>query len=71
MKKQIAILIMALLIIAPAIHDVSAAKTVFITSDNIVDHDTDLRVLNSIKSYPKEISNMHRRNQRRGTSGNR
>ena len=56
MKKQIAILIMALLIIAPAIHDVSAAKTVFITSDNIVDHDTDLRVLNSIKSYIEEIS---------------
>ena len=56
MKKQIAILIMALLIIAPAIHDVSAAKTVFITSDNIVDHDADLRVLNSIKSYIEEIS---------------
>ena len=56
MKKQIAILIMALLIIAPAIQDVSAAKTVFLTSDNIVDHDTDLQVLNSIKSYIEEIS---------------
>ena len=30
-KKQIAILIMAILIIAPVIQDVSASKTVFIT----------------------------------------
>ena len=56
MKRQIAILIMALLIIAPVIQDVSAAKTVFITSDNIIDHDTDTKVLNSIKSYIEEIS---------------
>lgn len=56
MKRQIAILIMVLLIVAPVIQDVSAAKTVFITSDNIVDHDTDLKVLNSIKSYIEEIS---------------
>ena len=56
MKRQIAILIMALLIIAPVIQDVSAAKTVFITSDNIIDHDTDVKVLNSIKSYIEEIS---------------
>ena len=41
MRKEIAILIMAILIIAPVIQDVTATKTVFITSDNIVDHDSD------------------------------
>ena len=56
MKRKIAILIMAILILAPVIQDVSAAKTVFITSDNIMDHDTDLDVLNSIKSHIEEIS---------------
>ena len=56
MKKQIAILIMAILIIAPIIQDVTAAKTVFITSDNIIDHDSDLKMLNSLKSYIEEIS---------------
>jgi len=56
MKRQIAILIMALLIIAPVIQDVSAAKTVFITSDNIIDHDNDIKMLNSIKSYIEELS---------------
>lgn len=57
MKKQkIAILLLAILIVAPIIQDVSASKTVFITSDNIVDHDTDVKVLNSIKSFIEEIS---------------
>ncbi len=56
MKKQIAILIMAILIVAPLVQDVTAAKTVFITSDNIVDHDHDLQVLNSLKSYIEELS---------------
>ena len=56
MKRKIAIIIMALLIVAPLIQDVSAAKTVFITSDNIIDTDTDLQMLNSIKNYIEEIS---------------
>ncbi len=56
MKKQIAILIMVLLIVAPFIQDVSATKTVFLTSDNVIDHDTDLKVLNSLKNYIEEIS---------------
>ena len=56
MKKQIAILLMAILLIAPVIQGVSASKTVFITSDNIIDHDTDVKMLNSIKSYIEEIS---------------
>ena len=56
MKKQIAILILAILIVAPLVQDVSASKTVFITCDNIIDHDTDVKMLNSIKSYIEEIS---------------
>ena len=56
MKRQIAILILALIILAPVIQDVSAAKTVFITSDNIIDHETDVKFLNSLKSYIEEIS---------------
>lgn len=56
MKKQIAILIMALLIIAPVIQEVSASQTVFITSDTIIDHDNDVKMLNSIKSYIEELS---------------
>ncbi|WP_459537311.1 adhesin [Methanobrevibacter sp.] len=56
MKRKIAIIIMALLIVAPLIQDVSASKTVFITSDNIIDTDTDLQMLNSIKNYIEEIS---------------
>lgn len=56
MRKEIAILIMAILIVAPIIQDVSAAKTVFITSDNIIDHDQDIKVLNSLKKYIEELS---------------
>ena len=56
MKKQIAILLLAILIVAPLVQDVTASKTVFITCDNIIDHDTDVKMLNSIKSYIEEIS---------------
>ena len=56
MKKQIAILLLAILIVAPLVQDVTASKTVFITSDNIIDHDNDIKMLNSIKSYIEEIS---------------
>ena len=57
MKRKIAIILMAIMILAPVMQDVSAAKTVFITSDNIIDHDTDLKMLNSIKNYMEELSN--------------
>ena len=56
MKRQIAILLMIVLIVAPVIQDVGAAKTVFITSDNIIDHDNDIKMLNSLKQYIEEIS---------------
>ncbi len=48
---------MALLIIAPVIHDVSASKTVFITSDNIINHDQDIKLMNSLKTHIEDISN--------------
>ena len=38
------------------VHDVSASKTVYITCDNIIDHNTDIKMLNSIKKYVEEIS---------------
>lgn len=56
MKKQIVILMMALLIIAPIIQDVSATKTVFITTDNIIDQEFDTKLINSIKDYIQELS---------------
>lgn len=56
MRKQIAIVLMALLIIAPIIQDVSATKTVFITTDDIVDQEFDLKLINSIKNYVQELS---------------
>ena len=56
MKKQIAILLLAILIVAPVIQDVSASKTVYITCDNIIDHDPDIKMLNSIKNYIEELS---------------
>ena len=56
MKRQIAILLMIVLIVAPVIQDVTAAKTVFITSDNIIDHDNDIKMLNSLMQYIEEIS---------------
>lgn len=56
MRKQIAILLMALLIIAPIIQEVSATKTVFITTDDIVDQEFDLKLINSIKKYVQELS---------------
>lgn len=56
MRKKIAILIMALLLIAPVIQDVTATKTVFITTDNIVDHDFDVGLITAIKNYVQELS---------------
>lgn len=56
MKKQIAILILTILIVAPIVQDVTASKTVFITSDNTIDNDTDVKMLNSLKKHIEEIS---------------
>ena len=57
MKRQIVILILILLIVTPAIQSVSATKTVFLTSDNIIDQENDLDMLNSIKKYIESLSN--------------
>ena len=55
MKKELTILLLAILIIAPTIENVSAT-TVFLTSDNVIDQSTDIDMLNSIKHYIEEIS---------------
>lgn len=55
MKKKLAIILLAILIVAPTIENVTAT-TVFLTSDNIIDENTDLDILNSIKHYIEEIS---------------
>ena len=57
MKKQIAIIILAILLLASVIQDISAATTVFLTSDNIMGTNDDADMLNSIKTYIEEISN--------------
>lgn len=57
MKKEIAIFLMAILLLAPIIQDVSASKTVFLSSDNIMNPDSDLEMLTSIKGYIEEMSN--------------
>ncbi len=48
---------MILLIAAPIVQGVSASKTAFITSDNLIDKETDTNMLNSIKNYVEELSN--------------
>ena len=57
MKKQIAIILLAILLLASVIQDVSATTTVFLTSDNIMGTNDDVGMLNSIKTYIEEISN--------------
>lgn len=57
MKKQIAIIILTILLLASVIQDVSAATTVFLTSDNIMGTNDDADMLNSIKTYIEEIIN--------------
>ena len=54
MKKQIAIIILAILLLASVIQDISAATTVFLTSDNIMGTNDDADMLNSIKTYIEE-----------------
>lgn len=56
MKKQVAILLMILMIVTPVIQDVAASKTAFITSDTIIDQENDVKMLNSIKGYIESIS---------------
>ncbi len=56
MKKFILSVLIAILLLNIVIADVSAT-TVFLTSDNIVDEDTDKSILYSIKSYIEDLSN--------------
>ena len=56
MKKEIICSIFIILIVFSTINSV-CATTVFLTSDNIVNQETDVRMLNSIKKHIEEISN--------------
>ena len=57
MKKQIAIIILAILLLASVVQEVSATTTVFLTSDNIMGTNEDADMLNSVKTYIEKLSN--------------
>lgn len=54
--RKIVFLLLAMLIIAPTIQEVSA-ETLFLTSDNIIGPETDYDMLTSIAQFIEEISN--------------
>lgn len=54
--KRLVIFLLAILIIVPTIQDVSA-ETLFLTSDNLIDPETDYNILSSIANFIEEISN--------------
>ncbi len=54
--KRLVIFLLAILILVPTIQDVSA-ETLFLTSDNLIDPETDYSVLSSIANFIEEISN--------------
>ncbi len=54
--KRLVIFLLAILIIVPTIQDVSA-ETLFLTSDNLIDPETDYSILSSIANFIEEISN--------------
>lgn len=57
MKKDGLIIAVIFLLLISSVGEVSAAKTLFLTSDNIIGHDDDIKMLNSIKNYIEELSN--------------
>lgn len=56
MKKELIIIILIILMLFSTMGSV-CAKTVFLTSDNIIGQDADVEMLNSIKNYIEEMSN--------------
>lgn len=56
MKKYILLILISILFLNIVIADVSAT-TVFLTSDNIIDSDTDKSILYSIKTYIENLTN--------------
>lgn len=57
MKKEATVMLLALLLLSSCAGEVSASKTIFLTSDNIIGHNDDIDMLNSIKNYIEEYSN--------------
>lgn len=56
-KKTIALILLVLFLICPVIAEESHATTVFLTSDNVMGHDEDFKMLNQIKDYIEADSN--------------
>lgn len=57
MKKQIVIILLTLILLTSIVQEVSATTTVFLTSDNIMETNDNVNMLNSIKSYIEDLSN--------------
>ena len=57
MRKEAVIILFIFLLISSSAGQVYAAKTVFLTSDNIIGENDDVKMLNSIKNYVEELSN--------------
>ncbi len=56
MKKQILIILLILLLLSSCISQVTAATTIFLTSDNVMGNNDEVTMLNSIKNYIEEYS---------------
>ena len=57
MRKEGIIIFFIFLLLASGVGQVYGATTVFITSDNIMGDNEDVKMLNSIKNYVEELSN--------------
>ncbi len=57
MRKEAIIILFIFLLISSSVGQVYATKTVFLTSDNIIRENDDVKMLNSIKNYVEELSN--------------
>ena len=57
MKKEGMIILLIFLLLSSGVGQVYGKTTVFLTSDNIIGEDEDVKMLNSIKNYVEDLSN--------------
>lgn len=57
MKNKGMIILLIMLLLSSSVGQVYATTTVFLTSDNIIGENDDVKMLNSIKNYIEELSN--------------
>lgn len=57
MKNKGIIILLIMLLLSSSVGQVYATTTVFLTSDNIIGENDDVKMLNSIKNYVEELSN--------------